>query len=182
MPPMLDIDWVRRFGGRYGEAWNAQDPGRIEPLIDEEIRWRDPAMHEPAEGIAAVTSYLMTIWRAFPDHHVEFLPWLEDPFISADGGAFAVSWMSTGTFTGDMDPPGLAPTSRGFSLEGMDVWRFRDGRLWTVQSRYDLLGFCRQIGLLPARGSPTERMAVYLQRLSIPASRFSLTRSGASRD
>ncbi len=165
MPPALDIDWVRHFGRRFGDAWNSQEPRRIESLLDYEVRWRDPALQEPAAGVAAVQAHLKSIWRAFPDHRVEFMPWLEDPFISADGGACALSWLSTGSFVGEMDPPGLAPTGRSFSLEGMDVWRFRDGRLWTVQSWYDVLGLCRQIGVLPPRGSTAERMTIHLQRL-----------------
>ena len=76
-----------------------------------------------------------------------------------------MSWISTGTFDGIMDPPGIAPTGRSFEMQGMDVWRFREGRLWAIQSWYDLLGLCREIGVMPARGSAAERLAVQLQRL-----------------
>ena len=173
----LDIRWVQDFGTRYEDAWNSQQPRLIEPLVDVEIRWRDPALPQPATGLREVQEFFESIWRAFPDHHIDFLPWLEDPFISADGGACAVSWQSTGTFTGEMDTTSLKPTNRSFHLDGIDLWRFRNGRLWTVQSFYDLLGFCRQIGVLPARGSATERIALHIQGLR-PV-RLALLRKGA---
>lgn len=166
MERTLDADWVHEFGRRYTAAWNARDPSRVDELLHDDVVWREPSMREPARGIAQVNTFLEGMWRAFPDHRVQFLPWLEDPFISADGGACAVSWVSSGTFSGLMDPPGLAPTGLSFELDGMEVWRFRDGRLLTVQSFYDCLDLCRQIGVFPARGSVAEQVAVRLQRLS----------------
>ncbi|MGH2728878.1 MAG: ester cyclase [Actinomycetota bacterium] len=166
MERTLDADWVRDFGLRYAAAWNVRDPDRVAELLDEDIVWREPSLGEPARGLPAVVDVLEKMWRAFPDHRVQFLPWLEDPFISADGGACSVSWVSTGRFTGFMVPPGLAPTGLSFELDGIEVWRFRNERLLTAQSFYDVLGLCRQIGLFPARGSVAEQVAVHLQRLT----------------
>jgi hypothetical protein len=68
------------------------------------------------------------------------------------------------TFTGTM-PPGFAGTGRSAVLDGVDHWTFRDGLVAVNRADYDSMGFARDLGLLPPRGSRQERLVVRLTNL-----------------
>jgi hypothetical protein len=70
-----------------------------------------------------------------------------------------------GTMTGPIEPPGFAPTGRTMEVEGVDVWRMRDGRIARSRAYYDLDDLARQLGIAPARGSAGEKAVAALQRL-----------------
>jgi hypothetical protein len=77
-------------------------------------------------------------------------------------------WTGTGTFSGRMDPPGIAGTDKSFEFSGVEVFTFRDDRACHLDASYDLLRMLRQAAFFRGRGHPRgidERMATSLRML-----------------
>ena len=58
---------LRGFADRYLAAWNTCDTDAMAQLLTDDIVWADPALPEPARGVAAVQDFMRTSCRAFPD-------------------------------------------------------------------------------------------------------------------
>jgi steroid delta-isomerase-like uncharacterized protein len=134
----------------------------IAELLAEDIVWADPALLEPARGIAAVQEFMRVSFRAFPDLHFAEP---EPPHLSVNGETVAWAWTMDGTMRGVVEPPGFAPTGRSMHVEGVDLWRMREGRIARYRAFYDMTDLARQLGIVPPPGSRAERMTVALQRL-----------------
>jgi steroid delta-isomerase-like uncharacterized protein len=157
---MLDEQFAREFAERYLEAWNSHDAERIEPLVQSEVVWLDPALTEPARGVHEVKEFMRAVWVAFPDLRFTSGPMWLDPH--EDSMTWA--WRIEGTHSGPLDPPGFAPTGRPIDLDGLDVWDFAERRIDRLRAYYDTAQVARQLGVMPAPGSRGERVGVMLQR------------------
>lgn len=157
IPPEL-----RQFVDRYTAAWNGCDTDAIAQLITDDIEWADPALPEPARGIAEVQEFMRVSHRAFADLRFSDP---DPPACAANGDLVLWVWHMDGTHTGDIDPPGFAPTGRAISIDGIDQWLMRDGRIARYRAFYDMNGLARQLGIVPEAGSRAERGMVALQRL-----------------
>jgi steroid delta-isomerase-like uncharacterized protein len=159
---------LQSFVERYLDAWNRCDTDAMAQLITEDIEWADPALPEPARGVAGVQEFMRASVRAFPD-----LRFGEpDPRVLAVTGDVVLwGWYMEGTNRGALDPPGFAPTGRTMRVEGVDQWTMRDGRIARYRAFYDMNDVARQLGIAPAPGSRGERGMVALQRLQVRLSR-----------
>ncbi len=101
-------------------------------------------------GKQEVRGYFEDMFAAFPDFHVEI-----DRITGEDETVF-VKWRATGTFTGQSFQ-GIDPTGKAIEIEGIDCFTVRDGLIQENFIVYDGAGFARQIGMLPAQGSPQDR-------------------------
>ncbi len=153
---------VRAFTERYAAAWNEGDVDAIAQMVTDDIVWADPALPEPARGIAAVQEFMRVSFRAFPDLHFSEA---DPPHLTVTDEEIAWAWRMEGTMKGVVDPPGFAPTGRKMRVEGVDLWRMRDGRIADYRAFYDVTGVARQLGILPPSGSRAERATVALQHL-----------------
>jgi steroid delta-isomerase-like uncharacterized protein len=153
---------INDFATRYLDAWNSRDAARIEPLLTDDIAWSDPALPEPARGVAAVQDFMRTSWRAFPDLRFEEP---DPPHLSVAGDKVAWAWRMHGTMLGPLEPPGFAPTGRRMVVDGVDLWTIRGNRIAVYRAFWDLTDLSRQLGILPPPGSRAERATVALQRL-----------------
>jgi steroid delta-isomerase-like uncharacterized protein len=71
----------------------------------------------------------------------------------AEGDKVAVLWTTRGTHVGDFN--GLPPTGMSYTIQGIDIFQFRDGRMAEHWDVVDIYGFLMQIGALPApSGTP----------------------------
>lgn len=152
------------FTERYAAAWNGCDTDAMADLVTDDIVWVDPALPEPARGIAAVQEFMRTSFRIFPDLHFSEP---ERPRSAVNGDVVAWTWKMEGTFRGAIEPPGFAPTGRRMCVEGVDIWVMRDGRIADYRAYYDMSDMVRQLGILPEPGSRAERMTAALQRLQV---------------
>ncbi len=159
--PELDL---RAFADRYLAAWNVGETDAIAELVTADVVWADPALREPARGVAAVQEFMRASRRTFPDLRFSEP---DPPHISAVGEEVVWTWTMAGTMRGPVDPPGFAPTGRTMRVDGVDVWGMRDGRIARYRAFYDTSDLARQLGLAPPRGGPAERAAAALQRASI---------------
>ncbi|TMK99014.1 MAG: ester cyclase [Actinobacteria bacterium] len=153
---------LRGFVDRYLAAWNGCDADAMAQLVTEDVVWADPALPEPARGIAAVQEFMLTSVRAFPDLRFSEP---DPPVLAVAGDLVLWGWRMEGTHRGVIDPPGFAPTGRGMRVEGVDQWIMRRGRISRYRAFYDMNEVARQLGIAPAPGGRAERAAVALQRL-----------------
>lgn len=160
--------FARDFADRWQIAWNSRDPNEVVSLCTEDVVWDDPITERPARGRAAVSDYLRSVWRTFPD--LKFT-WPEGPYASFDGMKLALHWRVTGTMLGPMEPPGFAPTGRRMEAEGVDLLELRNGLVCDYSGFFDAQGIARQVRVVPAAGSVVEKLAVALQRLQVEIGR-----------
>ena len=65
-------------------------------------------------------------------------------------------WTLTGTHTGGQFK-GIDTTGKSISMDGMDQFTFRDGKMVSNFVVFDQMEVGRQLGLLPPDGSPPDR-------------------------
>jgi steroid delta-isomerase-like uncharacterized protein len=131
---------VRRF---YEEVFNA---GRLEAM--DELVSPDLAAHDtlppgvPERGPEPYKHTAAMFRSAFPDLHQE----IED--MVAEGDKVAVRVTMTATHRGPF--LGVAPTDRRVRYEGMDFFRFREGKMVEHWTATDDLGLMQQLGVVPS--------------------------------
>ncbi len=89
-------------------------------------------------GPGAMTRFLYTYLRAFPDLRIVF----EDAF--ACGDRVATRWRFEGTHAGPL--AGIAASGRRVAVEGIRIDRIADGKIAESWMQWDLLGLLEQIG------------------------------------
>jgi steroid delta-isomerase-like uncharacterized protein len=151
------------FAERWQDAWNSRDPHQVAAYCTDDVVWADALTEGPERGKAAVIAYLDSLWRTFPDLKFD---WPEVPYCSYDKTKLACHWHVTGTMLGPVEPEGFAPTGRRIDAEGTDLLELRDGLVCNYHGFFDARGMAQQIGVLPARGSRAEWIAVRIQRLA----------------
>ena len=159
---------LAQFVERYTAAWNGCDTDAMAGLITDDIVWADPALPQPARGIAEVQDFMRASFRAFPDLRFSEP---DPPALAVNGDVVLWGWHMTGTNQGEIDPPGFAPTGKRIAVDGVDQWLMRDGRIANYRAFYDMNELARQLGLVPPPGSRGERGMVALQRLQTRLSR-----------
>ena len=153
---------MRDFTARYTATWNGCDTAAMAELVTDDIVWADPALAQPARGVAEVQEFMRTSFRAFPDLRFSEP---DPPALAISGDVVLWCWSMEGTHTGTIDPPGFAPTGRRMRVDGVDRWTMRDGRIAAYRAFYDMNDLARQLGIVPPPGSRAERGMVALQRL-----------------
>ncbi len=71
----------------------------------------------------------------------------------AEGDMLALLWTTRGTHVGEFN--GLPPTGKSYTIQGIDIFQFRDGRMAEHWDVVDIYGFLTQLGALPAPSGTT---------------------------
>jgi hypothetical protein len=109
-PPSLEESFVQEAAQRALEAHNAHDADRFGALMTEDVIVAHSAAPTTMRGLAAVRSFYIDSWKAFPDARLELL---DGPFLHPDAPRASVLWRWIATNTGPIDPPGFAATANG---------------------------------------------------------------------
>jgi glyoxylase-like metal-dependent hydrolase (beta-lactamase superfamily II)/predicted ester cyclase len=97
-----------------------------------------------------VREYFAALFAAMPDFRIEVVA------LTVQKDRAVVRWEARGTFaTGEFG--GIAATATPVVLEGIDELTVRDGLIAENNAFADMMGFARQIGLLPPDGSRADR-------------------------
>ena len=102
-----------------------------------------------AVGPTGVREYFTEFFAAFPDFALEVRSTV------TEGDRSAVHWTAVGTHVGSLW--GVQPTGARVSFEGIDMLQVRDGLIARNDAVADTLSIARQVGLVPAGGSPAEQ-------------------------
>lgn len=137
----------------YLAAWNARDAERIASFFAEDAVYEDRGAGAVAPGREAIRDHAARVHAGFPDLHFELVR-------AAHGDDFtAGEWRSRMTHGGDFE--GLAATGNVVESSGVDIATLDgDERIVHLASFYDGAAIMRDLGLLPQRGSRTERALV----------------------
>jgi hydroxyacylglutathione hydrolase len=102
-----------------------------------------------AVGPGGVREYFSEFFGAFPDFALEVQSTV------TEGDRSAVHWTAVGTHLGSLW--GVEPTGARVTFEGIDLLQVRDGLIVRNDAVADTLSIARQLGLVPAGGSPSEQ-------------------------
>jgi steroid delta-isomerase-like uncharacterized protein len=111
-----------------------------ELFADNAVRY-DPATPDIERGPAGSKQVASRYRQAFPDLQIT----IHDMVV--DENKVAARWSSTGTHSGDLQ--GIAPTGKTFSITGISILRFADGKIVEEWANWDTLGMMKQLGLAP---------------------------------
>jgi steroid delta-isomerase-like uncharacterized protein len=121
---------------RVREAWNRGDLEGYLTLYDP-----DTVVHGyqgVAPGLDSVRAFYQGFWASFPGNQLQF-----DEMV-AEGDEVAVRFRVEGTHEGAL--MGLPPTGKAFTMPGITILRFADGRCVERWSQADFLGLLQQLG------------------------------------
>jgi len=146
----------------YFEALGRQDldaavavwkPGAVDRLVgDRELTAPD--------GIRA---YFGEVFAAFPDFALSIIE------TTASDARVAVRWRAEATFAGPGSFYGFAPNHARVTIEGCDVVTVEDGLIVHNDAYSDSGDIARQLGLLPANGSPAQKRIAKVSNLRTKA-------------
>ena len=127
---------------KFGEAVNKAHYEVIYDLVAEDNVDHDPAPGQEAgpEGYIAFFKMMRT---AFPDMELE----VEQMVADDDNVAFA--YTVKGTHEGEF--MGIAPTGKSVQFRGMQISKFKDGKMVERWGSSDELGILKQLGIDPTR-------------------------------
>jgi steroid delta-isomerase-like uncharacterized protein len=140
---------------RWRAAW--QGPaGGFEACCTPDVAYEDPVVVRPIEGLEALEAHAAAVRTAFPDIRVE-------PSGENIGGSrlACLTWRALGTHRGELG--GLPPSNRFLVVQGVHYAELEDGRVRRARGFFDLYDAVVQLGLLPARGSLSERALLILR-------------------
>jgi steroid delta-isomerase-like uncharacterized protein len=96
-------------------------------------------------------AYFQELFEALPDFKYEVIKMV------SEGNHVAVHWQAKGTFTGK-PYQGLKANGRTGRIEGIDIVEVVDGKVVRNDVSFDSAMMMREIGILPAVGSPGEKV------------------------
>jgi predicted ester cyclase len=85
--------------------------------------------------------------------------------LTSEGDRVAVRWHATGTSAGLGELNGFAPNHGRIAIDGCDVCTVQDGLIVHNDAFSDSADVARQLGLLPADGSPAQMRLAHLAKL-----------------
>jgi steroid delta-isomerase-like uncharacterized protein len=125
---------------RAFDVWISKDLSQLDLIFAEDAVFVDVAEGASYEGLAAIKAGLTDDFSAVPDVTVE----IHSTFATEDRGALEWTWSGTQT----EDYPGLIPaTGKHFSVRGVSVFEFREGKKKRQLDYYDAAGFLKQLGV-----------------------------------
>jgi steroid delta-isomerase-like uncharacterized protein len=122
---------------KFGEAINSGNFEIIYDLVAVNCKENDPAPDQ-AKGAQGYIDFFKTMRAAFPDMRVE----VEQ--LVADDENVAFAYTLTGTHKGDFN--GIPATDKKIKARGLQISKFKDGKMVERWGSSDELGILKQLG------------------------------------
>lgn len=123
----------------WEEVWHQGDLRLLDDLFTPDFVRHDPGRE--LRGINQNRQFISGLRAAFPDLHFT----VEDQI--AEGDKVVVRYRFQGTHLGDFQ--GMPPTSKQANYTGILIYRMSGGKIAEQWTEFDLLGFLRQLGVIP---------------------------------
>lgn len=127
---------------KFGEAVNTGNLESIRDLVASDCVDHDPAPDQGA-GPQGYIDFFSMMRTAFPDFKLDVNQLVADE----DNVAFA--YTVTGTHKGEF--MGIAPTGQAVRFHGLQISRFKDGKMVERWGSSDELGILKQLGVDPVQ-------------------------------
>ena len=129
----MGIDENRAVVSRWIELWNVAGPDGVDEVFAEDFH--DEQLAERLNGPVTLEAFKVSL-RGLMEAmgHAQF----EQHETIAEGDSVAVRWTVRGVHQGSLW--GMPPTGEPFAIEGMNVFRVRDGRIVERRSFLDPSG------------------------------------------
>lgn len=147
-------------------AWSGKDEAAFAAVCSSKIHYEDPLTSEPLEGLDQFMRHPSRLWQAFPDARLESTGerLSDDRFVAAPCKLLA-------THRAALD--GLPATNRFVVVHCVFYCEMRRNRLLRVRGFYDLYDAATQLGILPGRGTMSEKALLMLRGFGLRAGRSS---------
>jgi steroid delta-isomerase-like uncharacterized protein len=132
---------VRRL---FEEVWNKGSMPVADELFAPTYTHHDSSTPDAGRGPESEKKRATLYRAAFPDIRLA----IED--IIAEGETVTARWSCRGTHKGDLN--GIAPTGKQFSISGMSIARFANGKMVEGWVNWDALGLMQQLGVVTEFG------------------------------
>jgi steroid delta-isomerase-like uncharacterized protein len=124
----------------FAEFWNSHDVDQLDAIYAKDAVFEDVPDGTTYRGLEEIKTSLGEDVTYAPDVKIEVV----SLFASESRGA--LEWVWSGTQTGDI--PGLLPaTGRAFSVRGVSLFEFSEGRIVRHADYYDAARFLHQLGV-----------------------------------
>ncbi|WP_249011338.1 ester cyclase [Conexibacter sp. DBS9H8] len=160
-PRRLSVD---QLIDAWEEAWSARDPAAFVAICTANVSYEDPLVIAPLTGPAALGGHAQRLWTAFPDARLERsgARLSAERFIAAPARLLA-------TNTGPLEA--LPATQKFLAVPMVFYCQTERGRLLRVRAFFDLYDAATQLGVLPSRGTLSERALLMLRGFGLRAGR-----------
>ena len=132
---------VRRL---FEEVWNKGNLQVTDELFTPNYTHHDASTPDVGRGPESEKKRATLYRTAFPDLHLT----IED--VIAEGETVMTRWSCRGTHKGDLS--GIAPTGKQFTISGVSIARFANGKMAEGWVNWDALGLMQQLGVVPELG------------------------------
>ncbi len=122
------------------EVYNQGNLAVADELYSMDAVRHDPATPDVGRGPEFAKQIASRYRRAFPDLRLTIADMV------VEGDKVATRWASTGTHQGELE--GVAPTGKNFSLSGISIARFANGKIVEEWVNWDALGMMKQLGII----------------------------------
>jgi steroid delta-isomerase-like uncharacterized protein len=133
---------VRRL---FEEVWNKGNLPVTDELLAPNYAHHDTSTPDVGRGPESEKKRATLYRTAFPDLRLT----VED--IIADGETVMARWSCRGTHKGDLR--GIAPTGKQFTISGISIARFANGKMTEGWVNWDALSLMQQLGVVPELGT-----------------------------
>lgn len=127
---------------KFGEAINTGNLDLMKEVVSPNVKDHDPAPDQ-ADGPQGYIGFFTMMRTAFPDLKVK----VEHMVTDEENVSFA--YTVSGTHQGNF--MGIRPTNKRFSVRGMQISRFENGKLVERWGSSDELGILKQLGVEPGK-------------------------------
>jgi predicted ester cyclase len=138
---------LKELSRRYFEVWGTGDLDAERAVVEETIVDHN-AFVGWSQGLEGHHRRLLLFNNAFSEWEHTLVHQL------TDGELVVEAWAASGRHTGDL--LGIPPTGKRVSMSGIDILRFKDGRVTDIWHQEDLLSVFVQIGVMPPAAAESE--------------------------
>jgi len=132
---------IRRL---FEEVWNKGNLPVADELFAQNYSHHDSSTPEFGRGPESEKKRATLYRTAFPDVRLT----IEE--IIAEGETVTARWSCKGTHKGDLS--GIAATGKQFTISGISVTRFANGKMVEAWVNWDALGLMQQLGVVAEIG------------------------------